>query len=99
VRKLIEGAIAGDSACLRLAVERLLPAMKDKPISIAMPAIRTAQDAVEASSALASAVAEGEVTPSEAAAVASVIEAHRRTLEVAELERRIVALEESRRGA
>jgi hypothetical protein len=73
--------------------------MKDKPISIGMPPIRTAQDAVQASSAHAGAVAEGEVTPSEAAAVASVIEAHRRTLEVAELERRIAALEETRRGA
>jgi len=98
IRKLIDGAIKGDPACLRLAVERLLPAMKDKPVSIAMPTIRTAQDAVEASSVLASAVAEGEVTPSEAAAVATVIEAHRRTLEVADLERRIVALEEAKRG-
>ncbi len=42
VRKLIEKAIKGDPGSLRLAIERILPAMKDKPISIAMPTIRTA---------------------------------------------------------
>jgi hypothetical protein len=61
-----------------------------------LPALTTAADAMNASSALVQAVAGGELTPSEAAEIGAMVHAHVKLLEVAELERRVVALEQAR---
>ena len=44
-RKAIEKALAGDGVALRLCLERVLPARKERPISFSMPAIASADDA------------------------------------------------------
>jgi hypothetical protein len=46
---------------------------------------------------IVAAVADGEITPSEAQALAGMVETFRRTLETEELERRLAALEASKR--
>jgi len=61
-----------------------------------LPDIETAEDAANAARSLLKALAEGEVTPLEAASVMAVVEQFRRTLETTEIERRITALEESK---
>ena len=43
-QKAIELALAGDMAALRLCLDRILPARKDRPVSIEMPTIDTAED-------------------------------------------------------
>lgn len=55
--------------------------------------MESATDAAQAAQAVLSAVAGGEVTPSEGAAVMGLIETYRKTLETTELEARIEALE------
>jgi hypothetical protein len=63
---------------------------------VALPAVRTAADAVEASAALLEAVAAGEVTPDEAGRIMALLTAHKQIVETGELEGRIAALEKAK---
>jgi hypothetical protein len=92
-RKAIELAKAGDGTALRLCLERLIPARRDRPVSFDLPAIETANDAAKAMGAILQAVAEGEISPSEGAEVARLLEGYVKTLETADFERRLAALE------
>ncbi|SFG69048.1 DUF5681 domain-containing protein [Sulfitobacter dubius] len=92
----IDKALEGDVTALRLCLDRIAPARKDAPVSFALPEIETAEDAAKAARAILRAIAEGEVTPVEAATVMAVVEQFRRTLETTEIERRIMALEASK---
>ena len=64
--KAIDKALEGDGMALRLCLDRIAPPRKDAPITFEMPPIKTADDAISASSALLVAVSAGEVTPDEA---------------------------------
>lgn len=92
-RKAIELALDGDTTALRLCIERAAPARKDAPVQFDLPAIRTAQDASDAASAVLAAVSEGDLTPLEGATVMGLVENYRRVLETSEFEARIAALE------
>lgn len=94
-QKAIEKALEGDTAAMRLCLERMLPARKDRPVSFTLPPIDSVQDAANASGALLQAVAEGEITPSEAGEITKIIETHIRILEVSEIEQRLRKLEEA----
>ena len=87
-------ALEGDMVALRLCLDRIAPARKDAPVSVTLPPVRTAQDAVGASAALLEAVAAGDVTPDEAGRVMALLTAHKGLLEAGELEERIAALEQ-----
>jgi multidrug efflux pump subunit AcrA (membrane-fusion protein) len=93
-RKAIDKALEGDMVALRLCLDRLAPPRKDAPVSIVLPPVRSAADAVEASAALLAAVAGGEVTPDEAGRVMALLTAHKAILEAGDHEARIAALEE-----
>jgi hypothetical protein len=93
-RKAIDMALAGDSVALRLCLERLAPPRKDAPVRFDLPAMEGAESAAQAMGAILSSVAKGELTPSEAGALAGIVEGYRKTLELTELEARIKALEE-----
>lgn len=97
VRRVIAGALAGDPVCLRLALERLVPPAKDRPIQIELPILATAADAVTAVAAVTASVAGGAITPAEGVALAGLVEIHRKTLETAALAARIEALERNQR--
>ncbi len=92
----IDRALDGDVTALRLCLDRIAPARKDAPVSFDLPGIETAEDAANAARAILRAVADGDVTPLEAASVMAVVEQFRRTLETTEIERRITALEASK---
>ncbi|WP_323007756.1 hypothetical protein [Pseudorhodobacter sp.] len=89
----MEAALAGDTAALRLCLERIAPPRKDAPVSFALPRMKSAADAAKGAAALLAAVAIGDLTPTEGAHVMSLIETYRRTLETTELEARLLALE------
>ncbi len=92
-QKAIDRALEGDVTALRLCLDRIAPARKDASVSFELPDIETMDDAANAARAILRAVADGEVTPLEAASVMAVVEQFRRTLETTEIERRITALE------
>ena len=93
-RKAIELALAGDVTALRLCWDRIVPARKDRPVTFALPNLEHASDAVMASAAIVEAVANGDLTPSEAAELSKVIDGFARTLEAADFEERLSRLEQ-----
>ena len=93
-RKLIEKAKEGDTAALRLCLDRLLPPRRARAAPFPLPAkVETAQDAVEASSLVLAAMSAGELSPDQAATVMAVVASHVRLVETAVLEARVAALE------
>ena len=93
VRSVIDAAKSGDMTAARVVIERILPARKSRPVNLDLPKIQNAEDVVQAMSAVVAAVADGEIDPDEGEAVARVLEVKRRSLETANLEERIKALE------
>jgi hypothetical protein len=94
-RKAIELALGGDITALRLCMDRVLPPRKDRPISFEMPAIATVEDAPAAMAAITSAVANGDITATEAADVSRLVETYVRAVEASDLEKRLRASEEA----
>ena len=95
IEKTIEMAKDGDGPALRLCIERLAPARKDRPVWFDLPEMNEAKDAVNASAAIVAAVADGDLTPSEAAELSKVVDGYARTLQAAEFEERISKLEKA----
>jgi hypothetical protein len=73
-RKAIELAKEGDTTALRLCIERILPARKDRPVTC--HELRRSPDSVKTAAAIATAVADGELTPMEAAELCKVRDAY-----------------------
>jgi hypothetical protein len=67
---------------------------KDRPVVFDMPQLKTAADAVNAASAIVSAVASGELTPGEASEVAKAVNVFTQAVSNADIEQRLVRLEE-----
>ncbi|GGD50726.1 hypothetical protein [Aurantiacibacter arachoides] len=103
--KAVELALDGDTTALRLCLDRLAPPKKDSPLSLDLPLVRSAKDAVDASSMVLAAVSAGEITPDEAGRVMALLSAHNEIIEAGDHETRIAELEKrleeqrSRRGA
>ena len=91
----ISKALEGDGLALRLCMERIAPAPKDKSVSFPLPDMNDAMDASKAASSVLTAVSEGELTPIEGTRVMGLIDSYRRTLELTEIEERLQGLEKS----
>jgi Family of unknown function (DUF5681) len=93
VRKAVEQAKSGDPVALRLCLERIIPPRRERPINFELPSIQAPADALNATAALIAAVGAGDVTPSEAAELAKLIEGFMKSLEATDLADRIAKLE------
>ena len=92
VRKGIELALAGDATMLKFFLTGMLP--RERSIKIDLPdAINGRYDPVEALATVIRAAADGQISPSEGAALATLIESYRKASEYSELTRRMDALE------
>ena len=94
-RKAIEMALDGDGPAMRLCLDRLCPPRKDRTISFTLPEIETAADLTKATRALMQGVADGEITPAEAAELSKLVEAHVKAVEVRDVATRLAALEQA----
>ena len=94
-RKAIEMALAGDATAMRLCLDRLVPPRRERPVTFPLPEIKRAADIIDATSALASAVATGELVPGEAAALSSLLGNVAKAIELADIEERLARLEAS----
>ena len=74
-----------------------MPPCRERPVELDFPKIETAADAIAASSAVFAALADGTLTPGQAREVMELLSSYARTLQGAELEARIAALEGIRR--
>lgn len=92
-QKAIDLAMAGDITALRLCMDRLAPVRRDRPVTFDLPKIETADDLPKATGAIMEAVANGVLTPSEAAELGKLVDAHAKAIEVTDLHRRLEAIE------
>jgi hypothetical protein len=97
--KLIELAEGGDMRAIRVCMERLVPVIKDQPIAVELPPIEKPADSVEAAASIAAAVAAGDLSATEAAQLAKVIEVYVRTLDSKGFDERLSKLEKEISGA
>jgi hypothetical protein len=65
-RKAVKMALQGDIMALRLCLERIVPPRKEQPINVKLPKIKKDADRPIFTAALLEAVANGELTVSEA---------------------------------
>lgn len=93
VRVILDAAKAGDMAAARLVVDKLVPATKERAVSIELPDSSTPEGIELAQSAILTAVGVGDLLPGEGATISTLIENRRRSIETVELEQRITALE------
>ena len=93
-RKAVEMALAGNMTALRLCLERICPPRKERLLAVELPVVEDAADLPKLTSAILAAVGRGELEPGQAAALAALVDHHGKVLELAELEKRISALEE-----
>jgi hypothetical protein len=95
VRKLVEKAKSGDPTALRLCVERFMPARRDRTVAFDFPQITRAEEAVNASSAVIAACAEGTLSPDEATKFMSLISVHVQTLQFSDVDARLRTREQN----
>jgi hypothetical protein len=80
-------------AAATTVLARLWPVQKGRSITLDLPRIVTAADVTIALETITMAIGSGEITPEEGAAVAGVLEQHRKAIETQALELRPARLE------
>ena len=94
IRKVVDKALEGDSAAMRLALERVLPAKRQRTVTVDFEGeITTAADAARASGAIVSACVSGEISFDEANQLMALIQAHVTLVQAADLEQRLSSVE------
>ena len=91
VHKAVELAKAGDVPMLKFLLGRILP--RERPIKLDLPPMNFADDAVAALGAIIGAVGDGRISPSEGAALATMIDAYTRAIDMADVVKRLDGLE------
>ncbi len=91
MRKGIELAKAGDPGLLKFFLGRYLP--KEQLVPIDLPLADGDFDAVDAMAAILTAAVTGQIPPSAASALASLVAVYARTIDNAELRLRLEAVE------
>jgi Family of unknown function (DUF5681) len=92
-RAAIERAMAGDTAALRMCLDRLAPPSKHRTIAFDLPPLASARDAAAALAAITAAVGAGELTPAEGGELFKLVDGFARMLEARILEQRVARLE------
>jgi hypothetical protein len=95
-RKAIELAKAGDTQMLKCLLDRILP--RERSVQVDLPKVDSCFDAVKTMEAVLAAAGTGQIAPSEGAALAGLVEAYARIMNVAELEERLDHFENELRG-
>ena len=94
LRKLLAAALGGDTQAATIVLSRLWPARRGRPVRVDLPDLKSANDVSEAISSIAHQMAEGELTPDEAAHMVGILESKLRVIETVDLTERIRRLEE-----
>jgi hypothetical protein len=93
-QKVIELALGGNVACLRMLLDRVCPIRKSP--HVAMPQIESADDLFAAMKAIWTAIADGQLTAEEAAALCVVVDRSIKAVELNDIEARVAALKKAR---
>jgi hypothetical protein len=89
-------ALQGNPMALRLCMERLIPPRKEHPVKLKLARVTTAAETSEAVSDVLQAVVEGQLLPSEAETITTILDVKRRAIETHEHDKRIDVIESQR---
>ena len=96
-RVAIDLAKEGDMAALRLCMDRICAPNRHRPAAFNLPQLAVAADAVRAMATIVQAVADGELSPSEASELAKVVQGYSHALTTNDLYKRLAYLERTRK--
>jgi hypothetical protein len=94
VDKAVDMALAGDPTAMRIVIDRLCPPRRERTVTLDMPSIKSATDLIAAAAALTEATAAGDITPSEAASLSTLVSNVAKAVETVEIVARLAKLEE-----
>lgn len=94
-RKAVELALGGSEAALRLCLDRLIAPRRERPVNFAVPEIKEAGDIAAAMAAVIAAIADGALSPGEAAALSHTVDTFLRAIDARDFEQRLKQLEEA----
>jgi hypothetical protein len=95
ISKVVELAKEGDTAALRVCIERLIPPAKAKDDPVELPELAQRDALADCGQAVMTALAEGRITPDEAATIMGALSGQARIVETSEIDRRLRVLEEA----
>ena len=90
----ISKALEGDSVALRLCIDRIMPAPKDRRIKVQLPSISSPRDLLKAARVVMISVQSGALTPLEGEKVMALLERFQKLFVSVDLVERIEALEQ-----
>jgi hypothetical protein len=93
-KKCVLQAFQGNPTAMRLCMERLMPARRQRALHFNLPPVKTIADVAAASESVVRGVARGQLTPAEGQAFSVMLDGRRRMIETEELDQRIRALED-----
>ena len=94
-RTAVDLALGGDATALRLCLERVIAPRRERPVQLALPPIRNMADVAHAMAAITAAVAQGGITPGEAAELGKLVDTSVRAIEASDFDKRLTLLEVS----
>jgi len=94
VRSLIKQALDGNTAAAKILVERIVPPAKERAVSIELPKVVNATDAINAATEVLANFAAGEITPSEMNTAITALTKFSGMIEAADFDKRLTDLEE-----
>ena len=93
-QKCVERALDGDITALRICLDRIIPIMKERPVTLELPRISTTEGIEKANIEVMQAVTAGQISPGEGAVFSNILKECRASIEALEFDRRLSALEE-----
>jgi hypothetical protein len=93
-KKCLYLALQGNPTAMRLCMERLTPARRQRTLQFKLPPVKTIADVAAASESVVNGVAHGRLTPAEGQAFSAMLEGRRRVIETEDQDQRIRALED-----
>lgn len=93
VQKVVALALAGDVQALRICIDRIIPPVRERAVSVDLPSTADAAGCADAQAKIVAAVAAGELLPGEGEALAGLVEHRRRAIETTDIMKRLEALE------
>ena len=95
-KSVVAAAKRGNMVAAKIVLDRLVPPRRGRPVQFDLPPASDTAGLVSAFAALTAGVSSGQLSPEEASAVAAVLEAQRKAIEMHDLSVRVTALEAAR---
>ena len=83
--KLVELALNGNIAAMRLCMERASPPRKDRQVQLDLPPARTAEEVSATLAAITKAISEGQITPGEGHDLANILAMQQTAISIADV--------------